>query len=277
MEDMAEEELWINEKMQQLSVPDDDIDWSSPITQAVASSSSRIKPQIVENEMNAHRNMQFAKLSQKGRDLIDAQNFGHEQISQRLNSMDQKWAELADQVKLKQKQLQDLSETKQFFIDVEDVDSYLYELNRMLIDSASDDYSLGRDETTILNQLKKHKDLEDDFARYKQVVQNVHDQAENLPSLKQLENVNINEREREKLRRLHEQVQQRLQALDRRYNELSDMFKLRKSKLNDQLSFIRLQNDTEGVEAWIDEKERFLATLDPTTVKDIEALEVCYK
>ena len=52
------------------------------------------------------------------------------------------------------------------------------------------------------------------------------------------------------------------------------MFKLRKSKLNDQLSFIRLQNDTDGVEAWIDEKERFLATLDPTTVKDIEALEV---
>jgi spectrin beta len=84
-----------------------------------------------------------------------------------------------------QKQLQDLSETKQFFIDVEDVYSYLYELNRMLIDSASDDYNSGRDETTILNQLKKHKDLEDDFARYKPFVQNVHEQAENLPSLKQ--------------------------------------------------------------------------------------------
>ena len=30
----------------------------------------------------------------------------------------QKWPELADQVQFKQKQLQDLSETKQFFIDV---------------------------------------------------------------------------------------------------------------------------------------------------------------
>ena len=271
---MAEEELWINEKVQQLSVPDDDLDWSAPIAQTTAkASSSSIRPQIVENEMNAHRNLQFAKLAQYGRQLIDANNLGHEQISQRLVDMDQKWADLAEFVQRKQKRLQDLHETKQFFLDVEDVDSYLYELSRMLVDSASDDYHLGRDETTVLNLLKKHKDLEEDFSRYKQVVQNVHDQANNLPSLKQLEQVN-EPAEKQKLSKLHDQVQQRLQALERRYAELGDMFKLRKSKLNDQLSFIRLQNDTDGVEAWIDEKERFLATLDPTTVKDIEALEV---
>lgn len=52
------------------------------------------------------------------------------------------------------------------------------------------------------------------------------------------------------------------------------MFKLRRTKLNDQLSFLRLQNDIDGIEEWIDEKERFLGTLDPTQVKDIEALEV---
>lgn len=52
------------------------------------------------------------------------------------------------------------------------------------------------------------------------------------------------------------------------------MFKLRRTKLNDQLSFLRLQNDIDGIEEWMDEKERFLGTLDPTQVKDIEALEV---
>lgn len=52
------------------------------------------------------------------------------------------------------------------------------------------------------------------------------------------------------------------------------MFKLRRTKLTDQLSFLRLQNDIDGIEEWIDEKERFLGTLDPTQVKDIEALEV---
>jgi len=71
-----------------------------------------------------------------------------------------------------------------------------------------------------------------------------------------------------------EQVQQRLKALDRRYTELDDTFKLRKQKLNEQLSLLRLHNDADNVEAWIDEKERFLTTLDPTAVKDIEALEV---
>jgi spectrin beta len=273
MEDVAEEELWINEKMQQLSVPEEDIDWSSPITQN--SSTSSIRPQIVENEMKAHHNSQYDKLANTARSLIDAQNYGHEEMSLRLEQLDLRWADLARFVQLKQRRLQDLSETKQFFIDVEDVDSYLYELSRMLTDSASDDYQLGKDETTVLNMLKKHRDLEDDFGKYKQVVQNVHEQAANLPSLKHFETVDDKDfLEKQKLSVLFDQVQQRLQILDRRYSELADMFKLRKTKLNDQLSFIRLQNDTDGVEEWIDEKERFLATLDPTTVKDIEALEV---
>ncbi len=72
-------------------------------------------------------------------------------------------------------------------MDCEDVDSYLFELSRMLTQSASDDYGLGKDEITVLNLLKKHRDLEDEFHKYRQVVQSVHEQAAGLPGLKQLE------------------------------------------------------------------------------------------
>ena len=273
MEDIAEEELWINEKVQQLNVPD-----QSDVEQRQKAFS--LKPHIVEDEMNAHRNSQYERIATEGRQLIENKNYSHEEISERLAAIDEKWEALANLVNAKKKRLQDLNETKQFFMDCEDVDSYLFELSRMLTQSASDDYNLGKDEITVLNLLKKHKDLEDEFHKYKQIVQNVHEQAANLPGLKQMElneaGADEDEENKQRLATVLEQVQQRLKSLDRRYTELDDMFKLRKQKLNEQLSYLRLQNDADNVEAWIDEKERFLTTLsiDPTTVKDIEALEV---
>jgi len=279
MEDVAEEELWISEKRQQMSVPnevDSIVDWSKA---AAGGSAASFNSQVVEEEMNAHHNLQFERLAAQARHLIEVKNYSHEQISDRLAQIEQKWSDLDELVKHKKQRQSNLNESKQFFADCEDVDSYLYELNRVLQQSAEDDYNLGKDEITVLNLLKKHKDLDDDFAKYKQIVQNVHEQASQLPDLKQLElgspqAVSFDDLEKLRLNNLLEQVQQRLKSLDRRYSELADMFKLRKVKLNDQLSYIRLQNDADNVEEWIDEKERFLATLDPTTVKDIEALEV---
>ncbi len=73
MEDVAEEELWISEKRQQLSVPDNNediiVDWS-----AVATKSTALKgfnSQIVEEEMNAHHNLRFERLVAQARHLIE--------------------------------------------------------------------------------------------------------------------------------------------------------------------------------------------------------------
>lgn len=82
--------------------------------------------------------------------------------------------------------LQDLNETKQFLMYCEDVDSYLFEFSRMLTQSASDDYDLGKDVNTVLNLLKKDKELEEEFHKYKQIVQNVHEQAANLQGNKRI-------------------------------------------------------------------------------------------
>ncbi|CAF0706136.1 unnamed protein product [Brachionus calyciflorus] len=272
MQDIGEEDLWIREKTQELSVPDDEIDWNSPSQLNLKTNN---KPRIIKNEIDAHKNLQYEKVKQEGLDLIELKNYGHEQIEQRLDHMDKQWANLRDFCELRQVKLQELDETKQFFMDIEDVDSYLYELSRLLSQSAMDDSeNFNKDEATVLNMLKKHKDLEDEFLKYKSQVQLIHDQAANLRSLKRLELEEVDPEEKQKLHNLLDQVQSRLANLDRRYNELADMFKLRKVKLNDQLSYIRLQNDTDNIEEWIDEKERFLATLEPNQVRDIEALEI---
>ena len=270
MEDAEEEKHWMEEKMSQLSIPDEDVDYTS------LSQEQKLRPKsikIVEDEMNAHRNLQFERLLNDAKQLIDSKNYGHEDLQSRLNFLENLWTKLEQLIKEKQTKLTQLNETRQFFTDCEDVDSYLFDLNRVLDQSACDDQNLGKDEATVQNLLKKHKDLEDDFAGYRHTVQNVHDQAANLASLKALE-LGDDSAQSDQDKLLQDQVQQRLKSLDRRYSELADMFKLRKQKLNEQLSFIRIQNDAENVEEWIDEKESFLTTLDPTMVKDIEALEV---
>ena len=49
-------------------------------------------------------------------------------------------------------------------------------------------------------------------------------------------------------------VQSRLSSIDKRYQDLLDLAKLRKQRLIDALSLYKLFNESDGVETWIDEK-----------------------
>lgn len=49
-------------------------------------------------------------------------------------------------------------------------------------------------------------------------------------------------------------VQGRLSSIDKRYQDLLDLAKLRKQRLIDALSLYKLFNESDGVETWIDEK-----------------------
>ena len=228
MEDIAEEDLWISEKIQQLTVPvnpvgphvDDDYSGIDKTSTPASSNGYLPKPNVIETEMQAHKALQFEKLNNEAQRLIGAQNFGSDQIATRMNYLESRWADLADLVRQKQQKLADLQETKQFFLDAEDVDSYLYELSRMLTQSAQDDHYVGKDEINVVNLLKKHKDLEDEFVNYRQQIVSVHDQAANLPILKRLEQKDethgLEPLEKRKLDLLFEQVQSRLNTLDRR-------------------------------------------------------------
>ena len=163
MEDMADEELWINEKVQQLNVPD-----QSDVDQRQKTFS--LKPHIVEDEMNAHRHTQYERIAAEGRQLIEDKNYMHEEITNRLATIDNEWNALSNLVTAKKKHLQDLNETKQFFMDCEDVDSYLFELSRMLTQSASDDYNLGKDEILTVKTLRIFKQLVCFFMKLTRIV-----------------------------------------------------------------------------------------------------------
>merc|ERR1719278_1040390 len=67
-------------------------------------------------------------------------------------------------------------------------------------------------------------------------------------------------------------VVERLASIDRRYKELLEMAKIRKQRLLDALSLYKLFTEADGVEQWIQEKEKMLVTMVPG--KDIEDCEI---
>ena len=69
------------------------------------------------------------------------------------------------------------------------------------------------------------------------------------------------------------QVMERLGSIDKRYKELLELNKTRKQRLLDALSLYKLFNEADAVDAWINEKEKFLHTIVPSK-DDMEELEV---
>ena len=65
---------------------------------------------------------------------------------------------------------------------------------------------------------------------------------------------------------------ERLASIEKRYKELQELTKLRKQRLLDSLSLYKLFTEADGVEQWINEKEKMLKTMVPG--KDIEDCEI---
>ena len=65
---------------------------------------------------------------------------------------------------------------------------------------------------------------------------------------------------------------ERLASIEKRYKELQELTKLRKQRLLDSLSLYKLFTEADGVEQWINEKEKMLKTMVPG--RDIEDCEI---
>ncbi|XP_056020670.1 spectrin beta chain-like isoform X13 [Ostrea edulis] len=241
--DMADEEGWIKEKEQLMSSPDLGRDLTS--VHLLLN-----KQKQMEDEMTA-RHTHLQSVLQVGYDLITAGNFGAEKIQERIDEINQKWESLIDLAAFRKKRLNEAVDYYQFFADADDVDAWMFDIFRIV---SSED--VGKDEASVQSLLKKHKEVTDDLKNYESTLAALHEQAANL-----------GEQDRES-----PDIQNRLGSIDRRYQELLELAKLRKQRLLDALSLYKLFNEADGVETWIDEKEKFLTTMIITD--DIEEIAI---
>ncbi|GBL88287.1 Spectrin beta chain, partial [Araneus ventricosus] len=138
-----------------------------------------------------------------------------------------------------------------FFADADDVDTWMLDTLRLV---SSED--VGRDEANVQSLLKKHKDVTDELKNYANTIDALHAQASAL-----------GEKDREA-----PEVLERLASIDRRYKDLVELAKLRKQRLLDALSLYKLFNEADGVEQWIEEKEKMIDSM--AMSRDMEDIEV---
>jgi len=241
--DMADEEGWIREKEQLMSSPDLGHDLTSV-------NLLQSKHKAMEDEMTA-RHSHLQEVQSSSNKLIEDGNLGADQIETRNNEISSQWESLIDLATYRKKRLNESVDFFQFFADADDVDTWLMDTLRIV---SSED--VGKDEAGVQSLIKKHKEVTEDLKNYQTVIEALHEQAANL-----------GEQDRES-----PDVQSRLTSIDRRYQELLEFTKLRKQRLIDALSLYKLINQSDGVETWIDEKEKFLTTIIVTD--DVEELAI---
>ena len=236
---MAEEENWIKEMGHVLSQADIGHDLTT--IHLLLS-----KHKSLETEIRAHEHSLRQSMA-VGQGLIDQGHFGSQKVQERLDDVNSTWDRLIEMMDLRKRRLTEAVDFHQFLTDADDVDTWMLDILRLV---SSDDS--GKDEANVQTLLKKHKEITDELKNYQSTIEALHEQADAL-----------GEDDRES-----RTVTERLNSIDKRYQELQELARLRKQRLLDALSLYKLFTEADGVEQWINEKEKMLVTMVPG--KDIE-------
>uniref|UniRef100_A0A8C5WUY0 Spectrin beta chain, non-erythrocytic 1 n=1 Tax=Laticauda laticaudata TaxID=8630 RepID=A0A8C5WUY0_LATLA len=243
--EMAEEEGWIREKEQILSSDD----YGKDLTSIVRLLS---KHKAFEDEMSG-RSGHFQQAVKEGEDMIAENHFGSEKIRERISDIQNQWANLEQLSSIRKKRLEEASLLHQFQADADDIDAWMLDILKIV--SSND---VGHDEYSTQSLVKKHKDVAEEIASYRSIIDSLHEQANALPQ-EYAESVD---------------VQSRLSGIEERYKEVAELTRLRKQALQDTLALYKMFSEADACELWIDEKEQWLNNMEiPEKLEDLEVIQ----
>ncbi|KAJ7341278.1 hypothetical protein JRQ81_005190, partial [Phrynocephalus forsythii] len=243
--EMAEEEGWIREKEQILSSDD----YGKDLTSIVRLLS---KHKAFEDEMSG-RSSHFQQAIKEGEDMIAEDHFGSEKIRERIKDIQNQWANLEQLSAIRKKRLEEASLLHQFQADADDIDAWMLDILKIV--SSSD---VGHDEYSTQSLVKKHKDVAEEIASYRSIIDSLHEQARILPQ----EHAESTD------------VQSRLLGIEERFKEVAELTRLRKQALQDTLALYKMLSEADACELWIDEKEQWLNNMEiPEKLEDLEVIQ----
>ncbi|XP_061545742.1 spectrin beta chain, non-erythrocytic 1-like isoform X3 [Phycodurus eques] len=243
--EMAEEEGWIREKEQILSSED----YGKDLTGALRLLSQH---KAFEDEMSG-RAAHLQQTVKQGDQLVADDHFGADKIRERVRDIQDQWAALERLSAVRKSRLQEACNQHQFQADADDVDTWM--LDALRIVSSVD---VGHDEFSTQALVKKHKDVAEEIASYRPVIDALHEQSRTLPPEKADS----------------PEVQSRLAGVEERYKEVAELARLRKQALQDALALYKMLSEANACELWIDEKEQWLnGTAIPDKLEDLEVVQ----
>lgn len=241
--DIAEEEAWIREKQHILS--------SSEIGHDLTTVHLLInKNKALEDEILTHE-PQLQSVLNLGKELVKSKNYGHEEIQERINDFEQLCRNLRDLHDARTMRLTQAIDFHQFLVDADDFETLLVDTKLLF---TSPDYGVNEDNSKVL--LRKHLETKEEVRNYVQSINALKDQANNLDD--EYKNSQI--------------VKDRLQNIDDLYEEIQNLAQIRKQRISDTIALYKLYSEADGVEQWIQEKEKMLDAM--VLTRNIEEIEV---
>ncbi|XP_062972893.1 spectrin beta chain, erythrocytic isoform X3 [Elgaria multicarinata webbii] len=243
--ELDEAESWIKEKEQIYS----SLDYGKDLTSILI---LQRKHKAFEDELRG-LGTRLQQTIKEGETLIAQKHFGAPKIHSRIEDVKALWAQLQELAAFRKKNLHDAESFFQFQVDADDLMAWLQDANRLV---SSDD--VGHDEYSTLALVKKHRDLLDEVADNKTVMDNLNRQAQSFPTEF----------------RDDPGFENRLKAIHAMYTEVVSLADLRKQKLQDALDLYTVFSETDACELWMSEKEKWLEQMEiPDTLEDLDVVQ----
>ncbi|VDM97600.1 unnamed protein product [Thelazia callipaeda] len=171
---------------------------------------------------------------QRGNELVEEEHYAKEQIKSKCGQLLETWLQL-DSLMSKRKNLLDWAlREEQYMFDAAEVESWMNEKREAL---TSKDY--GQDEDMAQKLLAKHKALQTDMAAYKQWLQKLAVQCEDLKNLNKSNN---------------ERFVTRQVELENEFEMLSKLAEQRRVQLENAVYLYQYLRETHDLETWINEQ-----------------------
>uniref|UniRef100_A0A803TQC9 Spectrin beta chain n=1 Tax=Anolis carolinensis TaxID=28377 RepID=A0A803TQC9_ANOCA len=243
--ELDEAESWIKEKEHIYS----SLDYGKDLTSILI---LQRKHKAFEDELRG-LGTHLQQTIKEGETMIAQRHFGASQIRTRIEEVKALWAQLQELASFRKKNLQDAESFFQFQVDADDLMAWLQDAHRLV---SSDD--VGHDEYSTLALVKKHRDLLDEVADNKRVMDNLNRQAQSFPT--EFRDV--------------PGFENRLKAIQTAYNEVVSLADLRRQKLQDALDLYTVFSETDACELWMGEKEKWLEQMEiPDTLEDLDVVQ----
>ncbi|KAH0621178.1 hypothetical protein JD844_022231 [Phrynosoma platyrhinos] len=243
--ELDEAESWIKEKEHIYS----SLDYGKDLTSILI---LQRKHKAFEDELRG-LGTHLQQTIKEGETMIAQKHFGAPKIRTRIEEVKTLWAQLQELAAFRKKNLQDAESFFQFQVDADDLMAWLQDAHRLV---SSDD--VGHDEYSTLALVKKHRDLLDEVADNKRVMDNLNKQAQSFPT--EFRDV--------------PGFENRLKAIQAAYNEVVSLADLRRQKLQDALDLYTVFSETDACELWMSEKEKWLEQMEiPDTLEDLDVVQ----
>ncbi|XP_062974523.1 spectrin beta chain, non-erythrocytic 5 [Elgaria multicarinata webbii] len=291
-----EEELWLSDK------------WKLVKTETLGRDLNRIEASLqshkaLQAECDSHR-LVCSKIISKSRELSQKNPSNQKDIQKKMESIQQLWQQLQDEVASWKTRLEAAALIKQYFADIDEVDSWLQEQQTLL---ASKDY--GKDESSAEALLHRHFRLEKELAAYSSEISHLEEQAHSVTQKAALvmvsapaANAEIQNSINQRVTRtpashsrswsstqmtftspfdsdphfITENVWKTQNNIALSYDKLLNMAEHRKKELEERIRLYKFYSSCEEFQSWIDDKEKIFQTIQPKA-DNVETMQQKYQ